>query len=173
MSKVLQYDATNALVLRKHPSALAIPFFKASIPAFIGIIFLFHVESKILSWAGLAVVFLALSYALYEFIIWYYDIIIINKEKVMVIKQKSLFSREIKEAPINRISNMIVKTSGMLSTLFGFGSVVVTSTSGELVLQDLKNPVGVKRTIEGLQKKGSITASELIEYIVKAKQELD
>lgn len=173
MPSAANFDSSKSLILRKHPSSLIGPFLRAFVPAVIGIIVLFHADSKVVSWIGLFLVFVAISYALYQFIIWYYDIVVINKERVIDITQKSLFSREIKEAPINKISNMVIKTSGLLSTFFGYGSVVISSSVGELILEDLKNPVEVKNIIEGLQKKGSLTANELIEYIVKAKQELD
>ena len=173
MSAISNFDSAKALILRKHPSSLISPFLKAFVPGFLGIIVIFNSDTRFFSIVGLLLVFFGISYALYEFIVWYYDIVVITKDRVIDVNQKSLFSREIKEVPIQKITNIVIKTSGLFSAFFGYGSVLISSGVGEAELDDLKNPVEVKNVIEGLQKKGSLTANELIEYIIKAKQELD
>lgn len=118
------------------------------------------------------------SYFLYEWIVWYYDIYIITNKRIIDIEQKSLFYRIVSEASLDKIQDVTYQIEGPTATFFNFGTVKVqTAGAQEMISFDgVSNPEGVVSKInEALkifeeEEGGAVTAEELLEAIKKGRK---
>ncbi len=61
---------------------------------------------------------------------YYLDALILSSERIVHIEQKSVFNREVSHVTLDRIQDVSIETKGVLSTLFGFGTISI-ETAGE------------------------------------------
>lgn len=115
----------------------------------------------------------SLSYAFYAWATWYYDVYVLTDERIIEVEQKSLFSREVKEVSLDKIQDVTYSVSGLISTVFGVGTVKVHSASGLTInMEGVSKPSIVREVIVKLmEKKGkgkgskSISADEIAEAL--------
>ncbi len=77
---------------------------------------------------------MAWLYLYIRFIDYYLDIWILTSERIVQIKQRSLFNRQITELDLSTIEDVQSKTKGMLATFLGYGTIFVqTAGTTELL----------------------------------------
>lgn len=95
-----------------------------------------------------AVILASIMYLVYEIWMWYLDCYIITDKKIIDIDQKGIFRRTVAEIELRDIQEAIYEVNGPLETLFGFGTVKVsTAGSGMIVMEKVPRPEDVKRLI--------------------------
>jgi len=115
--------------------------FSLSLPA---VYTLIYYDIPILTVAALGWLVFILAYVFYNWIIWFYDVYIITSERVIEVKQGSLFSKEVNELSLDKIQDVSYSIDGFHSSFLGFGTVVVYS-SGTLRIS-LRSIPGPKET---------------------------
>src|SRR3989304_4735310 len=69
---------------------------------------------------------------LYSFIRWidyYFDLLLVTDQRVILILQQGIFSRQMSELPLNQVQNVRGVVSGILQTIYKYGKVDVESAS--------------------------------------------
>ncbi|OGZ46191.1 MAG: hypothetical protein A3C84_01590 [Candidatus Ryanbacteria bacterium RIFCSPHIGHO2_02_FULL_48_12] len=85
------------------------------------------------------------------FVSWvhtYYDIWLVTNRRIIDIKQRGLFDREISEFMISRVQDVTTEVPNMLATLLGFGTMTI-QTAGErsFTVHDIPHLEEAKRLI--------------------------
>lgn len=178
-------DEEIIFTLRKHWFDLFSPLLKAFV-LFLGflIIFTWVGSDAIFSSFLLLMIFLAIfifitTYALYEWILWYLDIYILTNQRIIDVEQKTLFSRQVAEASLEKIQDVTYKIEGVFATLFNYGTVSVQTAGAEdfIHLDKIAKPDKVQKKIMdsvedfGKNQDGPVTAEELIEAIKEKRKE--
>jgi uncharacterized membrane protein YdbT with pleckstrin-like domain len=109
---------------------------------------------------------------IYSFIIWienYFDIMIITNKKIININQKGLFIRRISELKFERIQDVTVEVSGILSTFMNYGHLQI-QTAGEnewFTVYNVPDPYGLKNLIMELQKEQHLRETNALGEMVR------
>lgn len=91
---------------------------------------------------------------------WYYSIYVLTSTRIMIVRQRGFFSREVSELALSNIQNVNYKIVGVQGSLLGFGTVTVETLSGSkpFRLRTVTKPVRMQQAIletirrEGLDK---------------------
>ena len=80
---------------------------------------------------------------------YYLDVWIVTNHRIIDIEQKGLFSRDIATVRLEDIHDIKVEFSGVIPTLFKFGSISVQSSGAhtEFLLRNANNPERAKEMI--------------------------
>ncbi len=177
-------DEKIELLLRRHWFTLILPLIKRFVVILLPFLILFFLFSPfILRSTFFSILFLlwfviGVSAILYEWIIWYYDIYIITNKRIIDIDQKTLFSRSVAEAGLDKVQDVTFEIDGMIPTFLKYGDVSVQTAGAEEVinLEQVYDPREIQERIMELQKKyeeeegGPVTAEELVELIEEKRE---
>lgn len=107
--------------------------------------------SPLILLASAYVLFLS-AFFLVGWIDYYFDIVIITDRRIIDIRQKGLFARDIYELDILHIEDVSAKTTGILPTIFRYGDVYVQTagTSPNFTFKSVPNPGKISRQIMAL-----------------------
>lgn len=72
------------------------------------------------------------SFALVEFLLWYFTISLVTTERIVDIDLKNLLLKDISETRISKIEDVTAQTGGFIRSLFDFGDVYI-QTAGSAV----------------------------------------
>lgn len=159
--------------VRKSLFRLFKPILKFLILFIISLFVLMFSPNEIITLISAVVFLFSISYAFYYALIWFYDVYIITNMRLICVEQKSLFSKEFAEIELSKIKDVTYQIRGVFATLFKFGSVRIKSEDLVLELDSLSDPDEIQEMLKRLSenakagKKESLSASELIDYIVK------
>ena len=92
------------------------------------------------------------GYIFYAYFNWIQDKYIVTNERVVNIDQRGAFSKTVLETEIDKIQNIVHSTKGMFATMLNFGTVTIQTTTNELILDYVPNPVYIKEEIMQLTK---------------------
>lgn len=137
-----QYDNEELLmVFRKHPIAMRkgyylffVPFVLSTVPY---LIWPYQLELLWLILGGTVVGLLGFSYF---FIGWYFSVFLVTNRRMRQITQAGLFNRSISDLDLDKAQNISMHVPGLSASLFGFGTIVVQTFVGEVVLDKLHKP---------------------------------
>jgi len=141
-SFVGQHDNENVLlVFRRHPIAMRKGFYLLLIPFLIGSLpTLFWPDNLNLLWLSLGGFVVGLLGFFYHWIGWYYSVFIVTDQRLRQVSQRGLFNQSVVDLGLNKIQNMSVNVPGFSATIFEFGTIVVQTYVGDLVLDRLHKP---------------------------------
>lgn len=134
-------DEDILLVFRRHPIAmrkgfyvLLVPFLIASLPTLI------WPGDLNLLWLALGGFVLGCIGFFYYWIGWYYSVFVVTTQRLRQVSQRGLWNRSVIDLGLDKIQNMTVDVPGFNATIFGFGTIVVQTYVGDLVLDNLHKP---------------------------------
>lgn len=157
-----QFDDEEVLyVFRKHPIVMRkglifgmLAILLGTLPALI---------KPELSWffGGLAGgVLLGLIVFAPSWINWYYSVFIVTDQRIIQITQKGLFNRSVVDMSLNQIQMVNYQVKGLQETLLGFGTIMMQTYVGDLVIHDVHHPGRIqKKLLEVLRGQGVSVAS--------------
>ena len=99
-------------------------------------------------WMLICVIIL-LIYWLRSWIGWHYSIYVLTNQRLMVVKQNGLFTREVVDLALHNIQNVSYKIKGVQGAMFGFGTLNIETLSGSggLKLSFVYKPVKLQKMI--------------------------
>jgi signal transduction histidine kinase len=102
-----------------------------------------------------ALVFFAPSW-----ISWYYSIFILSDQRLIQITQKGLFNKAVVDMQLSQIQMVNYQVAGLQETMLGFGTIVMQTYMGDLVIHDVHHPAKTqKKILEVLRDNGVSAAS--------------
>src|SRR5665213_74581 len=102
-----------------------------------------------------ALVFFAPSW-----ISWYYSIFILTDQRLIQITQKGLFNKAVVDMQLSQIQMVNYQIAGLQETMLGFGTLVMQTYMGDLVIHDIHHPAKTqKKILEVLRDNGVSAAS--------------
>lgn len=86
---------------------------------------------------------------------WYYSVFIVTDRRFIQITQRGFFHRSVVDMGLNQIQMVNYEISGMQETLLGFGTIIMQTFVGDLVIHYLHHPQKVqKQLLEILRNEG-------------------
>jgi len=132
----------HIIALRKGFYLLLIPFAVCSIPALV-----WPVDLRLfyLAFAGLGIGLLLFAY---QWVGWYYTYFILTDQRLRQVSQKGLFGRSIIDLGLTKIQNVSYNVPGFTGELFGFGTIVIQTYVGDLVLDRIHHPDSIYNKLQ-------------------------
>ena len=86
---------------------------------------------------------------------WYYSVFIVTDRRFIQITQKGFFHRSVVDMGLNQIQMVNYEISGLQETLLGFGTIMMQTFVGDLVIHYLHHPQKIqKHMLEILREEG-------------------
>lgn len=132
--EVIKIFRRHIIAMRKGFYCLLIPLALSSIPP---LIWQTNLELFLLPVAGLG---LGLLLFAYHFIIWYYTVFVLTNQRLRQITQKGFFGSDVVELKLSKIHNISYNIPGFSGEMFGFGTIVIQTYVGDLVIRNVEHP---------------------------------
>ncbi len=132
--QVLFVFRRHIIAMRKGFYALLIPFAISAIPP---LIWQDRLELFLLPIGGLLLGLLLFSY---HFIMWYFTVYIVTTERLRQVTQRGLFGKDVVELRLSKIQNISYNIPGLAGELFKFGTIVIQTFVGDLVINRVERP---------------------------------
>lgn len=124
----------HIIAMRKGFYGLLIPFALLSIPP---LIWQQKLELFLLPIIGLVI---GLAIFSYHFMIWYFTVYIVSTERLRQITQRGFFGKDVVELRLSKIQNISYNIPGFSGEIFGFGTLVIQTFVGDLVIHKVEHP---------------------------------
>lgn len=160
-----QFDDEEVLfVFRKHPIVMRKGLILACLGPLIGVLpaairptlgfgFFF---------GGLAAGFvLGFLFILPSWIAWYYSVFIVTDQRFIQITQKGLFTRSVVDLGLSKIQSTNYEVRGVQATLLGFGTIVIQTYMGDMVIHEVHHPAKVIRKLATILRDQGIIAEDI------------
>lgn len=86
---------------------------------------------------------------------WFYSVFIVTDKRLIQITQKGFFHRAVVDMALNQIQMINYQIAGLEETLLGFGTIVMQTYVGDLVIHTVHKPAKIqKRLLEILRERG-------------------
>lgn len=100
----------------------------------IAVLFYFFKASWVTGWAMLAALVFTILYGALSLFLWYNTVGIITDYRVLQIRQRSLFNREVAATMWANVMSVNVSSQGALASVFGFGTIICDPGGSELTV---------------------------------------
>ena len=124
----------HIIALRKGFYSILIPFVLASIPTLI------NPGELLYLWIALGGLGFGLLLFAYHWVGWYFTIFILTNQRLRQSTQKGLFGKSVIDLPVSKIHNISYTIPGFSGELFGFGTIIVQTYVGDLILDLIHRP---------------------------------
>jgi uncharacterized membrane protein YdbT with pleckstrin-like domain len=124
----------HIIAMRKGFYLLLIPFALSSIPP---LIWQSNLQLFLLPVIGLTIGLILFSY---HFIMWYFTIYIVTDQRIRQITQHGFFGKDVVELRLSKIQNISYNIPGFTGELFHFGTIVIQTFVGDLVIHNVEHP---------------------------------
>ncbi len=152
-----QFDDEEVLfVFRKHPIVMRRGLIVAMLALLLGTVpSLFKPEYSVYFIGLLCGLALGAILMLPSWITWFFSVFIITNQRLIQITQKGFFHRSVVDMRLNQIQMVNYQTSGLQETLLGFGTIMMQTYVGDLVIHEIHHPAKIqKRILEILREQG-------------------
>ena len=113
-------------------------------------------------YGGLAVGFVVgVIIAFPSWVYWYFSIYIVTDQRFVQITQKGFFHKKVVDIAINQIQMVNYEVNGIQETLLGFGTIMVQTYIGDLVIHDVHKPAHIQHELLGLLRERGIALSDV------------
>jgi len=164
-----QYDDEEVLlVFRKHPVVMrkgliffALAFTLSLMPIIVQPYIApdFLLEFWHLGVSMFAGLLLGTIVAFPSWIYWYFSLYIMTNQRFVQITQKGFFHRSVSDIGINHVQSVNFQVAGIQETLLGFGSVLIQTYLGDIMIRDVHHPEKTSNDIFAiLREYGDVTS---------------
>ena len=124
----------HIIAMRKGFYLLLIPLVITAIPP---LIWQSNLELFLLPLGGFI---LGLILFFYHFVLWYFTIYLVTNQRIRQVTQKGLFGKDVVELRLSKIQNISYNIPGFSGEIFGFGTIVIQTFVGDLVIRYVEHP---------------------------------
>ncbi|HSX07980.1 MAG TPA: PH domain-containing protein [Candidatus Saccharimonadales bacterium] len=160
-----QFDHEEVLfIFRKHPIVMRRGLIIAGLGVLVGplytlaLTFLRPNDSPSMTFFGVSfLVSLVIATILFlpAWIGWHFSVFIVTDQRLIQITQKGLFHRSVVDMGLAQIQMVNYQVAGLAQTLFGFGTIMMQTFVGDLVIHDVHHPATIqKKLLEILRDEG-------------------
>lgn len=124
----------HIIAMRKGFYALLIPFAISSIPALI------WQDNLFLFWFPVVGLGIGLILFFYHWMMWYFTVYIVTSQRLRQVTQHGFFGKDVVELRLSKIQNISYTIPGFSGEVFGFGTIVIQTFVGDLVIRHVEHP---------------------------------
>lgn len=145
-----QHEGEEVLfVFRRHIIAMRKGFYSVLIALLITsippLIWQNNLELFLLPIGGLVIGLIIFAY---YFIIWYFTVYIVTTERIRQVTQYGLFGKDVVELRLVKIQNISYNIPGLAGEIFKFGTIVIQTFVGDLVIRLVEHPSEVYNKLQ-------------------------
>ncbi|HIA92346.1 TPA: hypothetical protein EYO12_04530 [Candidatus Saccharibacteria bacterium] len=86
----------------------------------------------------------------YYWVSWYYSFYIVTNIRIIQDLQKGLFGKQLVEVDLSKIQNINYEIAGFQASLFRFGTIVIQTFVGDLVIEKVHEPAKIQKRISSI-----------------------
>ncbi len=154
-------DETLLFVFRRHIIAMRKGFYMLLVPLAVlsipPLIWQDTLELFLLPLGGLAVGLVGFAY---HFVLWRYTYYIVTDQRIRQVTQKKLFGIDVVELSLAKVQNISYNIPGLSGELFHFGTIVIRTFVGDLVIRNVDHPARVYNQLQD-----AVNRAELIQGV--------
>jgi hypothetical protein len=134
-------DETLLFVFRRHIISMRKGFYLLLIPFAISAVPpLVWQDNLVLFWLPVFGLLLGLVLFSYHYILWYFTVYIVTDQRIRQVTQKGFFGKDVIELRLSKIQNISYNIPGFSGEIFGFGTIVIQTFVGDLVIHQVEHP---------------------------------
>lgn len=84
----------------------------------------------------------------YSKMLWYFSFYLITNQRLRQVRQKSLFKKTVVDLDLENIQSASFGVPGIFGSMFNYGTILVQTSAGDLVLSMVSHPETVYNEIE-------------------------
>jgi hypothetical protein len=98
-----------------------------------------------------------------SWIVWFYSVFIVTNQRLIQITQKGFFNKSVVDLGLGKIQSTNYEVKGIQATLLGFGTIMIQTYMGDLVVHEVHHPAEVIRKINDVLRSEGIEAEAMDE----------
>ncbi len=144
-----QYDDEEVLlVFRKHPVVMRRGLIYFMLAILLGTVPSFIKPELSYFYGGIGAGFLlGFIVAFPHWVYWYFSVYIVTDKRFIQITQKGFFNKKVVDLALNQIQMVNYEISGIQETLLGFGTIMVQTYVGDLVIHEVHKPAHIQHEL--------------------------
>ena len=87
---------------------------------------------------------------LYSYMLWYFSIYIVTNQRIRQISQRGLFKKSVVDLGLDKIQSISYGVNGIRAGLMGYGTIVIQTAVGDLVISMVKNSEKIYNDLQNL-----------------------
>lgn len=92
---------------------------------------------------------------------WFYSVFIVTDQRLIQITQKGLFHRSVVDIGLQQIQMVNYEIAGLQATMLGFGTIMMQTYLGDLVIHDVHHPAKIQKKLLGILRDNGVLATSL------------
>lgn len=132
--EVLFVFRRHIIAMRKGFYLLLVPFALSSIPP---LVWQSNLQLFLLPLGGLLIGSILFGY---HFLMWRFSYYIVTDQRIRQVTQKGFFGTDVVEISLSKIQNISYNIPGFAGEIFHFGTLVIQTYVGDLVIRNVENP---------------------------------
>ncbi len=158
-----QFDDEEVLyVFRKHPIVMRKGLVLACFAVLLGTVpALIKPEMSYFFGGLVAGAVLAFVVFFPSWISWYYSVYIVTNQRLIQITRKGLFHKTVVDMNLDQIQSMNYQVAGFQATMLGFGTIMIQTYMGDLIIHEVHHPEKVQKKIAMVLRDQGISAKIL------------
>ena len=156
-----QFDDEEVLfVFRKHPVVMRKGFILAMLAILVGTLPSLFNPTYATYLIGLACgLVLGALVMLPSWITWFFSVFIITDQRLIQITQKGFFHKSVIDMRLSQIQMVNYEVAGLQQTLLGFGTIVMQTYVGDLVIHEVHHPAAIQKRLLQILRDQGVTAT--------------
>ena len=132
--EVLFIFRRHIIAMRKGFYLLLIPFALSAVPV---LIWQDSIELLLSPVIGFSIGMLLFFY---HWMMWYFTVYIVTNQRLRQVTQRGFFGKDVVELRLSKIQNISYNIPGFSGELFGFGTIIIQTFVGDLVIRYVEHP---------------------------------
>ncbi|HWT56178.1 MAG TPA: PH domain-containing protein [Candidatus Microsaccharimonas sp.] len=104
---------------------------------------------------------------------WHFSVFVVTNQRFIQITQKGFFHRSVVDMSLGQIQMVNYEVSGLQETLLGFGTIMMQTFVGDLVIHEVHHPAKIQKKIIGILRDQGVSASVGPSTVNESPNELD
>ncbi|MBP7807243.1 PH domain-containing protein [Candidatus Saccharibacteria bacterium] len=144
-----QFDDEDVLlVFRRHPVVMRKGLVLGMIGLLLGTLPALVKPEYSYFFGGLAAGFiLMIVLFMPAWISWYFSVFIVTDQRFIQVSQKGLFHKSVVDISLQQIKSLNYEIAGLQETMLGFGTILIQTYIGDLVVKDIHHPAKIQKQI--------------------------
>ncbi len=141
-------DEEVLLVFRRHPVVMRKGLVLGMIGLLLGTLPALVKPEYSYFFGGLAAGFiLMIVLFMPAWISWYFSVFIVTDQRFIQVSQKGLFHKSVVDISLQQIKSLNYEIAGLQETMLGFGTILIQTYIGDLVVKDIHHPAKIQKQI--------------------------
>lgn len=148
-------DEELIYTFRKHPIVMRKGLIFSSLALLLPVLIIFgltfvpnHVPSMNQFYLSLIIGVLLAVLVMFPFwITWHFTVFVVTNQRFIQMSQEGLWKRSVVDVGMDKIQTISYEVKGLEQTLLGFGTIVIQTFVGELVIHHVNHPKAVQKRL--------------------------